>query len=36
MPGGKSACSRFPRLVLFHLSALPIERLKISINIMQI
>ena len=33
MPGDKPACSRFPRLVLFHLSALSIERLKISIKI---
>ena len=32
MPGGKPACGRFPRLVLFYLSALPIERLKISIK----
>ncbi len=33
LPGDKPACSRFPRLVLFHLSALSIERLKISINL---
>ena len=33
LPGGKPACGRFPWLVLFHLSALPIERLKISISI---
>ena len=32
LPGDKPACSRFPRLVLFHLSALSIERLKISIS----
>ena len=32
LPGGKPACGRFPRLVLFYLSALPIERLKISIK----
>ena len=32
LPGDKPACSRFPRLVLFHLSALSIERLKISIK----
>ena len=32
LPGGKPACGRFPWLVLFHLSALPIERLKISIR----
>ncbi len=32
LPGGKPACGHFPRLVLFHLSALPIERLKISIK----
>ena len=31
LPGDKPACSRFPGLVLFHLSALSIERLKISI-----
>ena len=32
LPGGKPACSRFPRLVLFHLSALSIEQLVISIK----
>ena len=32
LPGDKPAYSRFPRLVLFHLSALSIERLKISIT----
>ena len=35
LPGGKPACGRFPRLVLFYLSALPIERLKISIKTIQ-
>ena len=32
LPGGKPACGRFPRLVLFHLSALSIEQLVISIR----
>ena len=32
LPGGKPACSRFPRLGLFHLSALSIEQLVISIK----
>ena len=36
LPGGKPACSRFPRLVLFYLWALSTERLKISINQFQI
>ena len=32
LPGGKPACGRFPRLVLFYLSAFPTERLEISIT----
>jgi len=32
LPGGKPACGRFPRLRLFHLSSLSIERFRISIR----